>query len=191
MPILKKIILRLLLFTVLFGLYPPLILRASEPVQNWMAIDTRFTRIRYQSVASLETFQKSLKFGKGWWASTSSFSTFSDEENTKFASLKTDAIFERVQEILDMRKKIRKVTIILYPEKAALGTAYFDMYKTKTPFRAWYEFKSNTISINVMDCSEGILAHELAHSIIDNFLKVRPPQNTAEILARYVDAHLK
>jgi hypothetical protein len=37
---------------------------------------------------------------------------------------------------------------------------------------------------------EGILAHEMAHAIIDQFLTVRPPSATAEILARYVDGHL-
>jgi hypothetical protein len=30
----------------------------------------------------------------------------------------------------------------------------------------------------------------MAHSIIDNYLLVRPPKATAEILARYVDSHL-
>ena len=36
----------------------------------------------------------------------------------------------------------------------------------------------------------GMLAHEMAHAIIDDFLQVRPPMASAEILARYVDAHL-
>jgi hypothetical protein len=31
----------------------------------------------------------------------------------------------------------------------------------------------------------------LAHFIIDHYLLVRPPAATAEILARYVDSHLK
>jgi hypothetical protein len=35
-----------------------------------------------------------------------------------------------------------------------------------------------------------MLAHEMAHSIIDHYLRVRPPHATAEILARYVDGHL-
>jgi hypothetical protein len=42
-----------------------------------------------------------------------------------------------------------------------------------------------------MDLHEGMLAHEMAHCIIDYFLLVRPPVASAEILARYVDEHLK
>ncbi len=105
--------------------------------------------------------------------------------------MKTDAIFERVQEILDMRKKNEKVIINLYPDKKTIETAYAEFYGQECRFRAWYEYKTNTISLNINDCHEGMLAHELAHSIIDHFLKVRPPKNTAEILARYVDTHLR
>ena len=36
----------------------------------------------------------------------------------------------------------------------------------------------------------GILAHEIAHAMIDNYLSVRPPKTTSEILARYVDENL-
>ena len=44
--------------------------------------------------------------------------------------------------------------------------------------------------IRVQDINEGILAHEMAHAIIDHFFDIRPPRATAEILARYVDKHL-
>ena len=37
---------------------------------------------------------------------------------------------------------------------------------------------------------QGMLAHEMAHSIIDHYLTVRPPKRSAEILARFVDKHL-
>jgi hypothetical protein len=36
-----------------------------------------------------------------------------------------------------------------------------------------------------------MLAHEMAHCVIDHYLLIRPPMATAEILARYVDSHLK
>jgi len=57
--------------------------------------------------------------------------------------------------------------------------------------RAWYIYERNTIYLNVRDVNEGIVAHEMAHAIIDHYLLVRPPRATAEILARYVDEHLK
>ena len=64
------------------------------------------------------------------------------------------------------------------------------IYKKKREYRAWYIFEYNTIYLNVQDLHSEMFAHEMAHAIIDNYLAVRPPRATAEILARYVGKHL-
>ena len=89
-----------------------------------------------------------------------------------------------------MRKKMKKVTINIYHNKNQLHEAYQEIYLSPCRVRAWYEYRFNTVYINVGDVHEGMLAHEMAHSIIDHYLLVRPPAATAEILARYVDSHL-
>ncbi len=180
-----------LLFIIWLQLFYPADLKATEADKGWVELETRYTIIRYKSIDILKQFHSSIHYGRGWWAATSSFALLTDDDNKKIATMKTDAIFERVQEILDMRKKNEKVIINLYPDKKTIEIAYAKFYGQECRFRAWYEYKTNTISLNINDCHEGMLAHELAHSIIDHFLKVRPPKNTAEILARYVDTHLK
>ena len=89
-----------------------------------------------------------------------------------------------------MRKYMRKVKIEIYADKKKMQAAYSQKFKTQGHYRAWYRFDQNTIYLQVKDMHEGMLAHEMAHAIIDNFLKVRPPRASAEILARYVDTHL-
>jgi hypothetical protein len=89
-----------------------------------------------------------------------------------------------------MRKVMDKININIYPDQKKLHAAYYDMFQETCQLRAWYLYEKNTIYINAGDMNEGILAHEMAHAIIDHFLSVRPPAATAEILARYVDAHL-
>ena len=71
-----------------------------------------------------------------------------------------------------------------------LHQAYYNLYNQPKKIRAWYIFELNTIYVSATDINENMLAHEMAHAIIDNFLSVRPPSATAEILARYVDKHL-
>ncbi|MCP3933600.1 MAG: hypothetical protein GY705_31420 [Bacteroidetes bacterium] len=44
--------------------------------------------------------------------------------------------------------------------------------------------------IQLDDVHSGMIAHELAHAIIDHYLIIPPPKETAEILARYVDTHM-
>jgi hypothetical protein len=85
---------------------------------------------------------------------------------------------------------LKKVTVNVYHNKKQLHAAYWRIYKKPCKLRAWYIYEYNTIYINVGDLHEGMLAHEMAHSIIDHYLTVRPPGATAEILARYVDSHL-
>jgi hypothetical protein len=104
---------------------------------------------------------------------------------------KVDAVFERVQQILDMRSRMNKIRINVYSDKEALGRAYIRLTGNILNTRAWYVYEANAVYLNAKDVHEGILAHELAHAIIDNYFAVRPPRATAEILSRYVDAHLQ
>ena len=90
-----------------------------------------------------------------------------------------------------MRKQMKKVTINIYQNKDQLNKAFESIYSGSCRIRGWYRYRNNTVYLNVQDVHEGMLAHELAHAIIDHYLSVRPPRATAEILARYVDSHLK
>ena len=43
----------------------------------------------------------------------------------------------------------------------------------------------------MQDISDSVMAHEMAHAVIDNYFNVIPPEKTAELLATYVDSHLE
>jgi len=93
-----------------------------------------------------------------------------------------------------MRGRIKKVVINIFPNKKRFhevqNKVAGEKSRIRARVRAWYIYEQNTIYINNDDVHEGILAHEMAHAIIDHYLTVRPPKATAEILARYVDKHL-
>ena len=63
---------------------------------------------------------------------------------------------------------MKKVIITVYHDKKALHAAYQEIFEKPCRFRAWYVYESNTIYLNVRDTHEGVLAHEIAHSIIDH-----------------------
>ncbi len=158
---------------------------------NWNAIETRYTIIRYQSESDLKRLLRQIDYSKRENIFRLLFRSKGSAELRESISNKVDSIFERVQEILDMRNRLRKVTINIYKDRNQLKRVYSQNYNGPCRFRAWYWHKNNTIYININDVHEGILAHELAHAIVYNYLTVRPPRATAEILARYVDSHLK
>ena len=156
----------------------------------WHVLDTKYVAIHYHSIKDLKEFDNNIEFpfssmGLKWLFKKKSPNDIEDEIKQK-----VDAVYEKVQEILDMRKSMKKVTIFVSHDKQELNSLYQNIYKTSCHFRAWYVYESNTVYVSSDDVHEGILAHEFAHSIVDNYLLVRPPEATAEILARYADAHL-
>lgn len=156
---------------------------------QWKTVKTKYLNLHYQNEAHLKKFDKQIKSVKNH-SSFSSFSSANKSGKTHSAlTKKVDTLVEKVQLILDMRKPIT-VNVRIYPDKEALAQAYFKIYKKKKSLRAWYLFEYNTIYINAEDLFAGMLAHEIAHAVVDHYLDVRPPRATAEILARYVDGHL-
>jgi len=153
-------------------------------------LETKYTFIHYQSLKDLKKFDKKVDYSPEEWGIKRLFSSSDSHDMIDKLKKKVDALYERVQEILDMRKKMKKVTINIYYNKKQLHAAYQEIYKKPRKIRAWYIYEYNAIYISVDDLHEGMLAHEMAHSIIDHYLTVRPPAATAEILARYVDSHL-
>ncbi len=161
---------------------------ASYYGSKWNDLETRHTILLYQSESSLNTFADKINF-------TTQNSSQLLKRDTKSSQnkigAKIDSLFRRVQQILDMRKKMPKVKVKIYKDKDSLHRAYQILYHKNTKLRAWYIYEKNTVYISVDDLNEGMLAHELGHAIIDHFFAVRPPSATAEILGRYVDKHLK
>jgi len=162
----------------------------SDSDTQWNSIETKHTVIRYQSEKDLATFSKKIEFGEKEKFSVMSLLGFGKDRLISTVSAKVDAVYERAQEILDMRRKMKKLTINIYHDADQLQKTYTEIYKESCEVRAWYIFDQNTVYVQADDLHEGMLAHEMAHSIIDHYLLMSPPAASAEILARYVDANL-
>ena len=156
----------------------------------WHILDTKYTKIHYYFWKDLKKFNSNIDYSPSSMGLKWLFKKKSPGDIENEIKLKVDAVYEKVQEILDMKKSMEKVTIYIYHDKKELHAAYQKIFKTPCHLRAWYVYELNAVYINVDDIHEGILAHEIAHSIIDHYLLIRPPKATAEILARYVDEHL-
>lgn len=152
-------------------------------------VNSKYLRLFFNNREDVERFSEKIDFSGGnSLGSIFSRSTSQDLENQLIVKL--DALFEKVQLILDMRKSMAKIRVNVYSNGDQLAEAFQLIYQRKGNVRGWYVYEYNTVYLNVMDVHEGMLAHELAHAIIDHFFAVRPPRATAEILATYVDKHL-
>ena len=168
-----------------------LVMGGTSSLTFQLKLETRHTILHYRSSEDLEDFDDEVDYSaEGVFGSLFSDSDGDDLQGK--VKNKVDTLFKRVQQILDMRKIMKKVTIKIYRNSEEIERAYIEIYRRspKQVPRAWFRYKTNTIYVNLDDLHEGILAHEMAHSIIDNYLVVKPPRATAEILARYVDTNL-
>lgn len=152
-------------------------------------VNSKYLRLFFHNQEDMEKLSRSIDFSTGsGLGSIFSSSGSKDIKNTLIVKL--DTLFEKVQAILDMRKPMTKIRVNVYSDRDQLAAAFKQVYKQEGDVRAWYVYEYNTVYLNAQDVHEGMLAHELAHAIIDHFFAVRPPRATAEILATYVDKHL-
>ncbi|MGD9382849.1 MAG: hypothetical protein PVH55_02255 [Desulfobacterales bacterium] len=156
----------------------------------WQHIESRYALIKYKTLEDLERFNDSIDYlpSKRWLNNL--FSFLDPKDPIASVKQKVDALFERVQQLLDTSMCKGKVVINIYSNKKSFCDVRKRMLGDDCHFRAWYIFDRNTIYINVDDVHDGILAHEIAHVIIDHYLTIRPSTAIAEIIAVYVDENL-
>ena len=104
---------------------------------------------------------------------------------------KFDAIFNRVEDILDMYPSDIQVSINIYKTKDALDKAYEEIFSEPNNVSSFYVYTTNTIYTLEDVINEKILAHEMAHCIIDHYFVILPSKKIQEMLAVYADVHLK
>lgn len=106
---------------------------------------------------------------------------------------RVDNIVDRVSKLLDMYPADLHFTINIYPNNRDIERAFRDLGGLRAlegaPI-AFYAHKRNTIYVSIEKLTPGVLAHEIAHAIINVYFDTPPPERMQEILAQYVDKHL-
>ncbi|MGD9333676.1 MAG: hypothetical protein PVJ50_01685 [Desulfobacterales bacterium] len=156
----------------------------------WQHIESRYALIKYKTLEDLERFNDSIDYlpSKRWLNNL--FSFLDPKDPIASVKQKVDALFERVQQLLNMYRWKDKVVINIYPNKKSFCDIRNKTLGDDCHFRAWYIFERNTIYINVNDLHDGMLAQVMAYAIIDHFVTARLPKATSRVLARYVDENL-
>jgi len=106
------------------------------------------------------------------------------------AQTRVDRIVERVRTFLDMYPPDLYFGIYLFQTYDEIENAYKTMgILGKAPI-AFYSHRTKAIYISIEDITDRILAHEIAHAVINFYFVTPPPGKMQEILAQYVDKHL-
>ncbi len=160
---------------------------ASTDYSYGQRIDSRYCTIQFD--AGVEVSKVNRKVSTRWIDSRIKVPKDTGPESELAA--KCDILFRRAQEVLDMYPPGMHVTIRVTRDSSFVGRVHEAHYGRGTEAIAIYLFQENTIYASAKDISESVLIHEMAHSIIDHFFQARPPRKIEEMLAMYVDAHMR
>jgi len=157
---------------------------------DWMSVKSLYCTIFFKDGVDLKAVEKKIDTYKIDYGLTEKPPRSGDEVKDEIA-YKFDLIFFKVQEILDMRPKDLGMNVRIYRGQDDLDRVYVEIFDRDNKFIAYYVFKINTLFASQEKVSANVLAHEIAHCVIDHYFSVVPPTKVAEMIAQYADVHIR
>ncbi|MCL4476443.1 MAG: hypothetical protein M1508_09495 [Nitrospirae bacterium] len=183
----KKIVISAFVFFMLSSVF--VLYCQTQLRQGSEKISTGYANILSNSGEALRIFNKRIKVG--FLSSLLKRKAGMDLSVEGQLSEKVDIIVERVKMILEMHPRNFNVQINVLPDAQSVRAAYRKKYYRDADFVAFYAPAEKAIYIAADEAKANILAHELAHAVIDQFFGVAAPTKIHEILAQYVDENFE
>jgi hypothetical protein len=147
---------------------------------------SRYATLSYPSQQVLQEFNDNLRLNRKLnYAMRKNVVTVADEVLAKL-----DIIIEKVQIVLDMFPDYYHVRVVLLPDDDDVSRVYKKKYGKRANHIAYYSLSEKTIYVSVDDTNLRVVAHELGHSVVDHYFKVRPPYNIHELMAQFAEKHV-
>jgi len=101
-----------------------------------------------------------------------------------------DIIYERARQILDMPPRKSNTAIRIFKTREKLHEEYARLTGRAGNIKAFHVYDCGVILTSEDDISDSVMAHEIAHMIIDGYYNGIPSTKISEMLASYVDMHI-
>jgi hypothetical protein len=149
--------------------------------------NSRYATLSYSDNGVLREFNDNLRLNRklNYSKRKKNVVTVADEVLAKI-----DIIIEKVQVALDMFPNNYHVRLVVLPYSSDVAAVYKKHYGKRVKHIAYYSLSEKTIYVSADDVNLRVLAHEIGHSVVDHFFKVRPPYNIHELLAQFAEKHV-
>src|SRR3989338_5126046 len=164
---------------------------AHSQEEDRSVFSSKFCTVFYENDVDLKRVNRRISLGFSNFYSPHKYGQSPGLSMEDILSDKLDAIFNKAEEILDMYPAKIHVAVNIYKTQEELNNAYEEFFNEPNKAVSFYIYKTNTIYTVESQLTENILAHEMAHCIIDHYFVILPPRKIQEMLAVYVDVHLK
>ncbi|MCF6178390.1 MAG: hypothetical protein L3J63_03240 [Geopsychrobacter sp.] len=149
-------------------------------------INTAFALIKCPDQKLLKTFNQKVR-SRGYGFGFGHKKSGNPQET---ARRQVNQLIGRIQEILDMRPKNLHFTIQILSSPQEVQATFFKEYNRKVDYIAFYSPRSETVYLSTKKLRRTVLAHEMAHAVIDRYFGKAPPVKIHELLAQYVEKQL-
>ncbi len=153
-------------------------------------VGEHFTVYYQRGVDPLDVAQKIGVRGSVYLYKDESRAIIAAESPREVLTRELDNLFKEVSGILDMSLHYYHGNIKIYRDRQELQDVFRELFSQELEAEAFYFAEENAIFISAADITAGILAHEMAHAIINHFFVVMPPEKIQEVLAGYVEYHI-
>lgn len=149
-----------------------------------LVLESRHATIAYQHPKELRIFNDSLEMGR-----LASFIKGSDTVEEEVAA-KIDFIVGKVMSVLDMFPLPLKFYIVIRPDVQTVQSDFKRLYRMDVDYIAFYAPSRNKVFYSAADTSLGVVAHEIAHVVVENYFTVSPSQRVHEVMAQFAEQHI-
>ncbi len=118
---------------------------AYSQEEEWGVFSTKFCTVFYEKDVNLKTIVRRVNLRFSDFYSPRRFTKKADLSTEEILSEKFDAIFYRVEDILDMYPSRIQVTLNIYKNKNGLNNAYEEIFNEPNEASSFYIYKTNTI----------------------------------------------
>jgi len=155
---------------------------------NFNEIKTTSFTIFYEPDVNLKTIRSKLN-RRRFYISGSKKPGKLDSVEEKI-SYRLNMLFARVKETLDMYPINIHCKVKIFKSRKKVQNEFKKYANRKAKVKSFYLHRYKTIYMSQDDISDSVMAHEMAHFIIDHYFMIRPPEKVNEMLAIYADSHL-
>ena len=168
-------------------LFTGLIILTFFSVSSASELKSRYTTIMYNNEDEVRRFNSEVSLGSLSYLMRNRGSVTTGDE----VKNKVDVIVERVESILEMYPRELKFHIVLLPSDNEVQEIFRKKYGRNVDYIAFYSPRDKTVYASVKNIELTVLAHEIGHVVIDFYYGIATPQKIHEVLAQYVEEHLK
>ena len=159
---------------------------AANIGEGWRKIDTKDFTVYCEEGVDLNNVARRLRKKIFFFGRAPSY----DEGDEKNVAYRLDSLFGRAMEILDMYPEMPKIKIKIFSDEDNLYKEYRKLTGSNGWARAFYVHFYRTIFTSGDTITDSVMAHEMAHAIIDHYYKSIPSPQVSEALASYIDMHI-